>query len=285
MIDLTVWKNRYHKFLDNPRAIFAFLKKHLYYVFIADAQLAHYKNFKFYDYKQTINEIIDKNRSIVRFGDELFDMLQGIGLYYNDWHQSYDPLLAQRLKEIISSKDPRILVCFNPEFILKTQEDFSREGIPEQWQFWVNSKIFLKNFYHKDIVYGSALCFTPRYNKHINFHQLKAFFEKKHIVIITSNTHRFKGLRLGKTTDLLEAPQSNAWGHYDTIKNTLFSLLHENSYLPDTTLVLISIGSAAKVLVYDTTLHGYTAWDTGQFFDLASKEIAKMDSATEPVSG
>ena len=43
-------------------------------------------------------------------------------------------------------------------------------------------------------------------------------------------------------------------------------------------LILISMGSAAKVLVYDLMKLNYTAWDTGQFFDLAFKEIKNLSN-------
>ena len=271
-----IWKNRFQKFLDNPKAVLPFLKKRFYYNYIADKQLSYYKDFTFLDYENTINDIIDNNRSIVRFGDELFDMLQGIGLYYGNWHQKYSPELAKRLKEIISSRDPRILVCFNPGLILKTKEEFKEDGISEQYQFWTNSKMFLKDYYHKDITYGSALCFTPRYNTNLSFQKLKNFFLKKHIIILTSNIDRFKNISLGKTTSFLEAPSSNAWQKYDTIKESLLSLIHSKNVPKNEVLVLVSMGSAAKVLVYDLAQLGITAWDTGQFFDLAFKEINKI---------
>ncbi len=278
MIKFNVLKNRFNKFIDNPKAIFPFLKKRLYYNLIADKQLHHYKDFKFLNYEDTLNNIIENNRSIVRFGDELFDMLQGIGLYYGDWRQKYDPELAVRLKEVISSTDPKLLVCFNPELILKTKQEFKQMGIPEQWHFWTNSKFFLKNYLHKDIVYGSALCFTPRYNKNINYKKLKEFFATKNIIIVTSNTQRFADIKLGKTTSFIEAPKSDAWQSYEEIKATLLSLMKEKGFSPAETLMLISMGSAAKVLVYDLTKIGYTAWDTGQFFDLASKEIEDLSN-------
>lgn len=271
-----IWKNRFQKFLDNPKAVLPFLKKRFYYNYIADKQLSCYKDFVFLDYKHTLDDIIDNNKSIVRFGDELFDMLQGIGLYYGNWHQKYSPSLAKRLKEVISSQDPHLLICFNPELILKTKEEFKRDGIPEQYQFWTNSKMFLKDYCHKNIIYGSALCFTPRYNTNLNFQKLKNFFLKKHIIILTSNIKRFKNISLGKTTNLLETPSSNAWQEYDTIKESLLALIHSKNVPSNEILVLVSMGSAAKVLVYDLTQLEITAWDTGQFFDLAFKEFNKI---------
>jgi hypothetical protein len=270
-----IWKQRLQKFIDNPYAISPFLKKRLYYNHIADRYIDYYADFKYLNYSETLQEIIYKQKSVVRFGDELFDMLQGIGLYYGDWRQKYDPELSKRLKDIISSRNPNLLICFNPEFILKTKSEFKEAGILDQYQFWTNSKIFLKDYYHPDIVYGSALCFHPRYNKEINFRELKNFFSTKHIYIVTSNITRFQHVKLGTTTTLLEIPASDAWERYDYVKRQLLSLLNTS---PDKSkiLVLVSMASAAKVLVYDLVNLGYTAWDTGQFFDLAYQEIEKL---------
>jgi hypothetical protein len=272
----TVWKNRLRKFLDNPLAIIPFLKKRLYYNFVADSYIPQYKDFTFLSYEDTIDYIISNNASIVRFGDELFDMLEGIGLYYNNWRQKYDRKLAQRMKEVISSRDPRLLVCFNPELILRDRTWFKEQGIANQHQFWTNSKIFLKDYIHKGTAYGSALCFTPRYNKHIDFRRLKDHFSTKDVVIITSGIERFHGISLGRTTHLLEAPGSDAWQSYDRIWKELHDLIAKQGLSRQDTLMLISMGSAAKVLVFDLVKEGYTAWDTGQFFDLAFQEIRKL---------
>jgi hypothetical protein len=276
MIYLTIWKNRVQKFFDNPKAIIFFLKKKLYYNFIADKYIPEYKNVIFLSYEETINTIIEKNISVVRFGDELFDMIHGVGLYYNDWKQVYDPLLAKRLEQVISSKNEKLLVCFNSEFITKSKKQFKEEGIQDQYHFWTNSKMFLRDYYNKDMVYGSALCFTPRYNTTINYGKLNNYFVKKNIIIITSQISRFKEIHLGLKTLFIEAPKSNAWQKYSDIKNKLILMLEEEKLKETETLILVSMGSAAKILVYDMTLLGYTAWDTGQFFDLAFKEIQSI---------
>ncbi|MDP3402714.1 MAG: GT-D fold domain-containing glycosyltransferase [bacterium] len=270
-----IWKTRLQKFLDYPPALIPFIKKRFYYDFVADQYLPAYQDFKYLDYQETIAAAIEGNRSLVRFGDELFDMLQGIGLYFGDWRQKYSPSLARRLKEVISSTDPRLLVCFNPELILKTKEEFRAAGIPEQHQFWTNSKVFLKDYYHPEVVYGSALCFHPRYNPNIDYAKLASFFARKHVIIVTSGTNRFRGIKLGKTTRFVEAPKSDAWQQYAVIHQSVqeeFSRIDSQ----EEALVLVSMGSAAKVLVYDLMKEGYVAWDTGQFFDLAATEIRAL---------
>ncbi len=271
-----IWKNRIKKFLDNPKAIFPFIRKRVYYNFIADNQLKYYKDFKYLNYDETLDDIIINNKSLVRFGDEVFDLLLGIGLYFGNWHQKYNPRLAEKLKIILASNDPRLLVAFNPEYILKTKAQFAEEGISDQFHFWTHSKIFLKNYIQKDSIYGSALCFNPRFNKNIDYKKLKTYFSSKHILVIASNIDRFKDMSLGIRTEFVECPASDAWEEYDVVKQKLLTKIHDQNMDRSILLILISMSSAGKVLVYEVTKMGYTAWDTGQFFDLASQEIRKM---------
>ena len=111
-----------------------------------------------------------------------------------------------------------------------------------------------------------------------NYLKLKNYFLTKNIIILTSNISRFENIKLGKTTDFIESPSSDAWQSYDEIKSKLLTLIQNKNLNNKETLILISMGSAAKVLVYDLTLLGYIAWDTGQFFDLASKEIENLSN-------
>ena len=64
------------KFLDNPISIFPFLKKYMYSRFVADSMIPLYEGHKFLDYAVTLDYAIEKNVTLIRFGDELFDMLQ-----------------------------------------------------------------------------------------------------------------------------------------------------------------------------------------------------------------
>lgn len=64
------------KFLDNPVSIFPFLKKYIYSRFVADSMIPRYEGHKFLDYAATLDYAIEKNLTLIRFGDELFDMLQ-----------------------------------------------------------------------------------------------------------------------------------------------------------------------------------------------------------------
>ncbi len=273
MRQLIIWQNRLKKFWDNPSAIWPFLKKHFYYNWIADSYIPYYENLVFLNYQETINSLIRDNRSFVRFGDEAFDMVQGIGLYFNNWRQKYNPELGKRYKEVLGSNHPKLLVGFNPELILMSKVDFKEKGISEQHQYWTNTKVFLKDYINSGQVYGSALCFHERYNDKINYKQIFDYFRVKNLVVVASNTARFKDAQLGQTTDYIDGPSSDAWDSYQELIAEVRRVL--GKYSKEGALVLIALGPTSKVMAYDLTLEGYTVWDTGQLFDLALSKLVK----------
>jgi len=276
MASIGAWKNRLHKFIDYPPAIVPFLLKHFYLNYIADKYLPLYKDFKFLNYQDTIDEIIDKQKSIIRFGDEAIDMTLGIGLYYDNWHQKYEKKLAERYKEVLAASHPRLLVGLHWEFFTKTKKQLEEINIPAQ--IWTHSKVYLHKYLDKSNVYGAALAFQPKYNQHIDYEKVRDYFKTKHIVIVTGRIERFKHIKLGKTTDLLPCPTNDVWSMYDKLYADILQLVKNKGYDKKDTLFLISLACTAKVMVYDLTLEGYQAWDTGQFFDLAFREIENIVS-------
>jgi hypothetical protein len=276
MASFGFWKKRFHKFLDYPPAILPFLKKKLYLDFVADKYLPEYEKYHFLGYEETIDKVIENELSLVRFGDELIDMMQGIGLYYDDWHQKYDKKLADRLREVLESRDPRLMIALHWQFFTKSKKELRKDGIPPT--IWTNSKVFLKGYLQEGRTYGGALCFQPKFNPQINFRKILNYFKTKHIIIMTANVERFSHIKLGKTTDFVKCPRNDSWQQYPNLFNEALSLAREKGYQKENTLFLISLASAAKVFVYDLLQEDYQAWDTGQFFDLAFKQIKKESS-------
>ena len=268
---LKFWRNRVKKFRDNPRAVWPFIRKYLYYNQISDSYIRYYKDITFLSYEATVERILSGQVSIVRFGDEVFDMTLGIGLYFNDWRQRYDPVLAARTQEVLSSANPRLLVCFNPELILKTKAECIADGIRNEHQFWTHSRIYLKKYIHQNQVYGRALSFHARYNPSLPYEKILNHLKTKHLIVVTSNTARFNNGKFGLTTDYIEAPKNDAWDVYPQLLARVRATAR--AYANTDVLIMASIGPTAKVMIYDLCLEGYTAWDTGQFFDLALEHL------------
>lgn len=272
-----MWKQRFKKFLDNPVLVFTFLRTKIFYTWVADVRSKEYANYHFLSGPETIAEITSKDQSIIRVGDGTFGYLLGSSIYFNNWQFRYDRVFAKKLEAVMTEgQASNILFCFPHTFIRKSKEQFQHEGIALEWRIWIASKVILKKFLRADKSYGDALSFHPKYNPNIDFTAIKNYLDTKHIVIITSNIERFTDIKLGKSTTLIEGPSSDAWQVYEELTQKGLKAVQEQNLPQTDVLFMISAAEAAKVMVYDLTNLGYTAWDTGQFFDMAAKEIGAL---------
>lgn len=276
MIFLNLQITRSKKFLDNPRAILYFLRRNFYDNFVADKYVPFYKKIHFLNPKETFNYIIDNNCSIVRFGDGEFSLMRGASVYFNGWRQKYSNDLKDGLITALSSREKNILICLPGEYLTRSKIDLATTNQESEYRFWVNAKVLCKKYIHKDAIYGSCFAFYPRFNTSINFLKLKEYLQTKEVVIITSNTSRFENIELGRKTYLIEAPSSDSWDKKKEITASFKKLTEEKGLSKEKTLIMVSTGSAAKVVTYNLAMEGYTAWDAGQFFDVAYKNIKEL---------
>lgn len=218
------------------------------------------------------------DRSIIRVGDGTFGYLSGASIYFNDWQFRYDRTFAKKLEWVIAEgQEENILFSYPYRFILDSRDDFQKRGAENEWPIWVTAKAKLGKYLKPGRTYGDALCFHPRYNPEIDFAALERYFLSKNVIIITANVVRFKDIQLGKSTTLIEAPSSDAWQSYPQLEQQALDLVKNNGWSSKEVLLMISAAEAAKIMVYDLTKAGYIAWDTGQFFDLAAKEISGLN--------
>lgn len=276
MNTLAVHSNRLKKFLDNPSAIFYFIKRKAYDQFVADSYVPTYKQLHFLSPEETFNYIIDNDSSVVRLGDGEFGLMRGASVYFNDWRQKFNKDLQKGLLDILASTSKNMIICLPGDHLTKTRAELDKIGKGDEFKYWINSKVLLHKYVQKDRVYGSSFAFYPAVNTGIDYKKLKEYFLRKNVVIITSSLERFKDISLGKSTHLIEAPKSDGWDKIAEIRTALHELVKENNYLPKEVLVMVSMGPAAKVFVYELAEEGYTAWDAGQFFDLAYKNIQAL---------
>ncbi len=274
-----MFQQRFKKFLDNPFLIYTFLRIKLYWRQIADKRSAAYTSHRFLSGTETITAITSSDRSIIRAGDGTFGYLLGSSIYFNNWQFRYNRAFAKKLETVMKDgQDNNILFCYPHTFIKKTKTQYEAEGIGAEWNIWIASKVMLRDFLQTGREYGDALSFHPKFNPGIDFVAIKNYLDTKHVVIITSNIERFADIKLGKSTTLIEGPSSDAWQVYEELTQKGLDAVTEKNLPPSEVLFMISAAEAAKVMVYDFTKLGYTAWDTGQFFDMAAKEISALSS-------
>jgi glycosyltransferase family protein len=214
---------------------------------------------------QTLKIIKDQNKSIARFGDGEFSIMQGNSIGF----QLYDQFLASRLEEILISNDSQILI-----------------GIPDVFasltKFKPKSKLFWRTYLAKNRVtiirmldlqktYYDAMITRPYANIAVKyeestvvFDQWKTIWKDREIFIIEGENNLFgKGNDLFSTAKIkerLKVPSKDAFRMYDSILNrALKESINE--------LILISLGPTATVLAYDLAHLGYQAIDVGHLDD------------------
>jgi Glycosyltransferase GT-D fold len=274
-----MWQHRLKKLIDNPCVIFTFVRTHLYYRFIADTVGTTYPQSTL-NGAETFKAITEKDQSIIRSGDGTVGYLLGASIYFNNWHFRYNRAFARKLRQVLKNPgDTNILFCYPFRFLTKTKADFIKDGIESEWSIWMATKVVVRGWLKPERTYGDAFVFHPRYNPGIDFALLKCYLDTKHVVIITSNTERLKNIKLGRSITLIEGPSSDAWQVYEDLEAKAYTAISKQGWQPSEVLIMVSAAEAAKVMVYDFAKAGYTAWDTGQFFDLAAKEISALSLA------
>jgi hypothetical protein len=272
-------RNKFKKLIDNPLVALTYVRTQLWWRVIAESKSRQYAKFHFLSGKETIAVITTTDRSIIRAGDGTFGYLLGSSIYFNHWQFIYNRDFAKKLERVLrDGQDSNILFCYPHTYVRKSKAEFAAEGIRNEWPIWITGKVLLQKFLRLDRMYGDAVCFHPKLNPDIDFVGIKKYLDTKHIVIITSNIERFADVRLGLSTTLISGPSSDAWRVYEELEAQALAVVAEKGLAPTEVLFMISAAEAAKVMVYDLTKAGYTAWDTGQFFDMAAKEITALQS-------
>jgi hypothetical protein len=147
-------KERIYKFLDNPLVIFSFLRRHLWYRFVADSRTKAYRSFQFLSAEETIARILSSEQSLIRPCDGAFGYLAGASIYYNGWRFKYNRAFAKRLKYVMTEGQKlNILFCFPHEFIFRPKRDFLELRLNSEWRVWIEAKTVLGSFLKPGHVY------------------------------------------------------------------------------------------------------------------------------------
>ena len=210
---------------------------------------------------QSLDYLLEKGASVVRFGDGEMDLVAGRSIVYQD----FDPELSARLREIMSMEsDEHLMICLPDVFT-----GLERYSIDAQ-NFWSLNHLphFLEKY--KNICrapwYGSTFISRPYIDLEDKtpsagyFAKLKQLWQDKDLLIVEGETSRsgvgndlFDGARSIKR---IICPSRNAYRKLEAIKQAV----REHA---DNRLILTMLGPTAKVLVYDLVQEGYRALDIG----------------------
>jgi len=211
----------------------------------------------------TLNEIIYNNKSISRFGDGEFNIINGKNKCN---FQKYEKNLSERLKKILQSDEEGLLIGISDSIKMSNINKFNKRFKRRFNNFILHNKFsllklldFTKQYYSANIsrfyVYYEDKSYILEYIK-----QLKKIWNNRDILIVEGEKSRLGvGNDLFNNTKSIQrilCPTENAFSVYDKIFNEVIK--HDKNKL-----VLIALGPTASILAYDLYKEGYQAIDIG----------------------
>ena len=209
---------------------------------------------------QTIETLINTEKSLVRFGDGEFELLEGKSISFQESSQE----ISLRMKEVLSSKDDNIMIAI-PKIIYE-----EKNNIPfHEKSFWNMNGIKYRKiiFDHCDFnrIYYNAqvtLAFSSylRYDLETYFSKLQSIWNQKEIAIIIGNNImkdiKYNIFDNASSVEYQIAPNRNAFGRYNLI-------LENAKKIDKNKIIFIVLGPTATILAYDLAKEGYRALDIG----------------------
>lgn len=240
--------------------------------------------FKILNSLDSIRYILDHRCSVSRYGDGEFYVMMGKG----NGFQTPNPLLAQRLKDVIMANDVSNHMIGIPISI----KDVSglTEGFPLLfWKLYTGRHIFFINRYlKKERLYLDSLLSRffhevrdkSRCGEQIKL--LKRIWQGQKLMIVEGDK-----TRSGIGNDLYDnaqrvrrilCPATNAFDRY----NEILCSIQEHTEKDE--LILLSLGMTATVLAYDLAKLGYWAIDMGHL-DVEYEWYLKNADYPMPIEG
>ena len=146
---------------------------------------------KIYNEDETLNEIINKNKSIARYGDGEFLLILGEKIGF----QEYDPNLARRLLKILNIREKNLLIGINLPYKIKILNSFIEvtkkyyRSLFRKYKYKFSKFLLNKEYYSSRItrfyIDLKSKSNVPKYIK-----KLEKIWDKKDILIIEGNKSR-----------------------------------------------------------------------------------------------
>ncbi len=210
---------------------------------------------------ETIRYIIESHCSVSRLGDGEIKIADGRELAF----QRKQPLLQQKMREVLSVPIPNHIVCLPDIF-----SDLSLFNEEAQKHWRTHLAYYRKSWYryidrerkfYNAFISRCYMMFADKTPCASYFKLLQQIWEDRDILLVEGEKSRLGvGNNLfdnAKSIRRILAPNRNAFDHYDAIVREV------QKYAPKDYLVLMALGPTATVMAYDLAQKGYQAIDIG----------------------
>lgn len=210
--------------------------------------------------EETLNDLVEQKASICRFGDGEFNLIDKKDIIL----QKTSEKLSKRLKEVLSSNNPRIfigipkIVYSNKDNVADISKNFWRKNGAEFRQKIEEHINFEQQYYSAEVSIAYSL--YKNYDLKTYFENMKKLWQNRDLAIICGKTvfekidHNI--FDIAKSVEYIYAPSVNAFEQYDEI-------LSKAKQIDKNKVVIIILGPTAKILAYDMAIEGYQALDLG----------------------
>lgn len=212
---------------------------------------------------ETVQKVIEGGCSLCRFGDSDFETIRN---RYRVDFQAPNPLLAERLLEILRQEKENILIAIpsnfgNLEVYTEEAANGIRDYMDERTRESIVALLDKNRLYYEAYVSRPYIIYKDKKLAQRRFDNLKRIWEKREVLFIEGElTRNGVGNDLFANASNIErivVPAVNAFDCYDEI-------LYQAEKLGKGKLVLITLGPTARVLAYDLGIRGCQAVDIGQ---------------------
>lgn len=214
---------------------------------------------------ETLDELLKTEKSLVRFGDGEFNLINGNSIAY----QEYQEDLAQEMREILLHADDtenKVLICLPEIFEIFKGSFLQNEDSEKFWKQVLDDhgRFFQETCQAKR--YGSTWISRPYIDNKdkshaiTQFEKIKSLFEHKDILIVEGATTR-SGVGNDLFNNVLSikriiCPSHHAFSKVDAIQQAILD------HAPGR-IILLMLGPTAKILAYRLSQLGYRALDLG----------------------
>ena len=228
---------------------------------------------------ETLDVLLNTNKSMVRFGDSDIVMISG----RNTIFQTAAPEISDGLKRIIAYKYDDLIVTIPDIF------DNLDIYLPDSKLFWQDHLFFFRRVYYKycninKIYYNTSVSrgyvtYADKSSSARWFEKMKKIFENKDLVVVEGcTTHNGVGNDLfvkAKSVKRVICPSRNAY----SVRN---KILEECLKYGKEKMFVFSLGITAKALVEELFLRGYRVLDIGNL-DMEYEWFLSNAQKKEPI--
>lgn len=216
-----------------------------------------------------LSEIVDllkARKSLIRFGDGEFYIMNFGSIHYQDFDPKLRDLFFRMAKEYVD-ESPYVL-CLNRIPLEKSNRQLRKDLL---FHCWLPGKVMYNLFFNKAVKYIDQVLFY--YNETIPTY-LESYLLTKHLVLVTNdaNISKFKDNKSipFKNVSFISTPATNAFSSYEDIKLSVRERVIK--YGKENTIVLAACGPASKPLAYELSHEDVVTIDVGKGIEVAYTE-------------